>query len=675
VFKVATAYAVVAWLLLQVTELTFDVMQFPPWAMKLAVTFAVVGFPIATLCAWVFQISPQGSVTVDIRAGGEATTLRRKQADLLVIAVLSVSIGLLLYLLFVGGPWRTDNPPGGPSVPETTVSETTPIDSRPERDAADTTSTIARNSIAVLRFINIGDSDYNYISDGISEELLHRFAKLTELFVASRTATWAIPANVDLSVIRERLRVRYVLEGSVRTEDDGLRVTAQLIDTETGFHKWTESYDSPIGDILSLEDKVALAVVQAVGVELSDAGQIQIAQQPTEDSEAYLLYLQGLEYLRMPRDEETLAHAERFFDQALGIDPRFVFAYTGVCELSLARYRLSRAAEHFEAAERACHRALTLDATAKEVYTALGSLYRHSGQFDKAEIEFTKALQLDPMDEDAAYGLARSYQGQGRLQLAEETLRSNIEREPGYWGPYMALGYFLHQFGRYGEAIPYFRKVTELAPDSPHGYTNLGSALYDLGDWESAAVEWRKSVEAAPTSVGYLNLGTLSYHNGEYEDAARLFSKAITLSPENHRLRGKLAAAYRFIDGKQSESQGSYHNAIELAEKNLVINPDDASTLAYLSAYYVNTSQHDKAQETIAKAKSLEQDNPEIWYFSAIVNVQLAKSGASLDDLERAVNLGYSTRLLRADPNFLSLRQDHRFSELVQNDTTPSAGR
>ena len=665
VFKVAAAYAIVSWILLQVAQLVSDTVPFPPWAMKFAVALVIFGFPIAALCAWAFQITPEGKIIIDIPSGDQKSGFGRRQADLFVISILSVSVGLLIYVLFISdiaGPEKSTDHEPNEIVADSALSDadTREKDSEPRMDA-----TVFQNSIAVLRFVIIGDPKYRYISDGISEELLHRFSKLTKMFVASRTITWGLPDQPDLQTIRERLRVRYVLEGSVRSNGDQLRVTAQLIDTETGFHRWSESYDREVEDLFDIEDEVAVEVVNAVGVELSEEAKTQLVKRPTESIDAYILYLRGLESLRRPREEDTLAKSEGLFNEALDVDSRFVLAYAGLCEVNLARYRLSRNTERFEDAERACHRALTLDSSLKEVYAALGSLYRHSGQYENARAEFTTALELDPRYEEANYGLARAYQGLGRMEEAEKALRHSIELEPGYWGTHMAMGNFLHRAGRYHESVEFYRRVTELASDSANGYTNLGSALYETGDWRGAEEAWKHSIKLHPTSIGYLNMGTLFYYTERYDAAVAMYNNGIELAPFDHRLWGKLAAAQRYIPGAVRVSQTSYQKAIVLAEERLAINPESAADLAYLGAYYVNVEQFEEARNTIARALELAPENPRVHYFAAIMNIRINELDSALTELEKATELGYSRRLISVDPQFSTLRQQSRFKELV----------
>ena len=371
--------------------------------------------------------------------------------------------------------------------------------------------------------------------------------------------------------------------------------------------------------------------------------------------------------MRQPSTPESLRNAKTSFESAIELDNRFSLAYAGLCETHLANYRLTRAAENFEAAELACHRALTLDGGLAEVYTALGNLYRHSGQYDDAEQEYETALEINPMLEEANFGLGRTYQAQGRLEQAEETLRRSIDLEPGFWGAHLGFGNFLHRQGRYAEAVPFYETVTELAPNYVGGFINLGSALHWLGDWDAAEIAWRRSLELEPDSMAYQNLGTLHYYQHRYDDAVKMHKKAVEIAPSDHRAWGKLAAAERYAPGQMDASLASYGRAIELVEEQLAINPDDAEDLSSLASYLANTGDLQGSRRAAERALSLAPESPNTHYFTAILEMHSGNEERALMSLAKATELGYSSRLVSEDPEFAELRQRPTFIELLEN--------
>ena len=630
VYRVGVGYAALAWLTIEVSETILPRVGLPDWSVTMVIVVAMIGLPVALFLGWTLEITPKGIVFDKPRHVGWPTYL---VIDLTIVAILAAAGGIYWFRVH-----EID----------------TPVLAQ------------AENSIAVLRFLNIGDNPSNgYLSDGLTEELIHELTNLQSFKVAARTSVWAVSAaDLEVTDIANRLNVKRVLEGSVRSDGDQVRVTAQLIDSD-GFHLWSKSYDRQMKDVLDIQKDIAAQVVNELDVLLTDKSQSRLASQPTLDSAAYDQYLHGQHFLRQPSDLDSLASAESFFAASIGLDNRFSLAYAGLCETQLARYRLTRDTENFEAAELACHRALTLDEGLAEVYTALGNLYRHAGLSEKAEGEYRAALAISPTLEAANYGLGRSYQAQGRLEAAEETLKESIELEPGYWGSYMGFGNFLHRQGRYAEAVPYYEKVTQLAPDYAGGFINLGSALHWLGDWGAAEVAWSRSLELNPDSMAYQNMGTLYYYQERFKEAAEMHEKAVAIAPSDHRSWGKLASALRFVPDQEERSQGAYKYAIAFVQSRLAVNPDEPEDLSYLSYYLVNTDQLDAAREVADRALSLAPGNPSTHYFAAIAELRSGNIERALFELNEAVNLGYSTRMLETDPDFERVWQHIEFMALT----------
>ena len=630
VFRVGVGYVALSWLLIQTAEVILPRIGLPDWSITMVIVLTMIGFPVALFLGWTFEITPKGIIYDKPQRVRWPTHLA---IDLAIVAILASAGSIYWFRIH-------------------------------QIDAPD--STQFDNSIAVLRFLNIGDNPRNgYLSDGLTEELIHELTNLRSFKVAARTSIWGIsPSDFQITDIVDRLNVKRVLEGSVRSDGDQVRVTAQLIDKD-GFHLWSRAYDRQLKDVLDIQKDIAAQVVGELDVLLSDESQFRLESQPTLDSAAYDQYLQGRQYLRQPSNTDNLANAESFFAASIELDNRFSLAHAGLCETHLARYRLTRDTENFEAAELACHRALTLDEGLAEVYTALGNLYRHAGLSEKAEGEYRAALAINETLEAANYGLGRSYQAQGRLEAAEETLQKSIELEPGYWSSYMGFGNFLHRQGRYAEAVPYYEKVTELAPQYAGGFVNLGSTLHWLGDWDEAEAAFLRSIDLQPGSMAFQNMGTVYYYQGRYEDAVEMHKRATEITPSDHRAWGKLAAAERYAPGQEVASQDAYIKAIKLVESRLAVNPDEAEDLTYLSGYLVNTGDLDAARVAANHALSIAPENPNTHYFVAILEMHSGNKEQALLELRRAIDFGYSTKLLNADPQFASIKNEAGYSALM----------
>lgn len=645
VFQTVIAYPVLAWLLVQIVDVIWEYLLAPlgapAWLVPTFVVLLALGYPVAVFLSWAVDLTPEGVQLT--RTESSSTPL--VGGTLLGLGALAVTVGALVVYFNAYEP-----PKPMPPAPDTKA----PL--RP----------VVPKSIAVLRFINIGgDPAVAYLSDGLTEELIHELTNLNKLKVAARTSVWPL-STTDLSVaeIIDRLSVERVLEGSVRSDGEQIRVTAQLIDS-TGFHVWSETYDRELENLLEVQKEIAAQVVDELELVLTDEGQARLKSRPTYSSAAYDQYLRGRVYLREPATADSIAAALGHFEAAIEADSRFPLAYAGLCESHLAAFRLTRATESFEQAEVACHRAMTLDGGLAEVYTALGNLYRHSGQPEKAEQEYQVALKINPTLEEATFGLGRVYQAMGRLDDAEAMLRRSVELEPGFWGSYLGIGNFLHRQGRYEEAIPFYEEVTRLRPDYAGGYTNLGSAYHWLGDWEKAEAAWTKSIELEPTSVGYQNMGVLYYYQHRFEEAAEFQRKALEIGTSDHRTWGRLAAALRYVDGEEQASQEAYGKALEIVTERLTINPDEVEDLAWLSGYQVNTGELGQARETIARAVFLEPQDAEARYFSAIVNLHGGNPEEAIEQLEKAVEFGYSLKLIESDPQFSDIRDFAGFEALT----------
>ena len=653
VVRVGIAYMAVGWAMVEATSTIFPLLGVPDWVVRAITVIVVVGFPVAVITAWVFQVSPEG-VVIDMPRRDLSGSGSPRRFEFAVIGALVIALGIMGFRLFIARierPWVvSDIAEQGPAPPGA-------MDSGP-------------TSIAVLPFLNIGDdAETEYFSDGLAEELTNLFAKVPEMQVASRTASFYYKnRNEPLSTIAEKLRARYVLEGSVRKARDSIRIMAQLIDARTGYHLWSNDYDRTVVDIFDIQGDIAREVTSRIGIALSPESELLLAAQPTQDIDAYDFYLQGRGYLRRPHNDVILNAAQELFQKAIDVDPRFAEAYAGMCKTLQDRFVLDSAASWFEQAEKVCNRALTLDPNLPEVRIALGDLYRLSGQFDDAELEFRQALELDPGSDAAALGLGRVYRETGRTADAEREFIRAIALQPGYWLNYNGLGRLYYQNGEYAQAAANFQRMIELVPDNHTAYTNLGAALYMLGDYEGATGAWRKNVELSPSKTAYSNLGLAEYYAGNYVAAAEMQRKSIELAPEDPVAHGRLGSVLAELPGREEESRASYEQAITLSEERLRINTNDLQTLIQLSLYLAAVGRQAEADATISEALSAAPEMADAYYFATKVSLFGGDIDAALDHLERAIELGYSRHLAAADPQLRTIRDPARSRGLLEDE-------
>ena len=439
VYRAAIAYAVVGWLLIQIATSTFPVLEIPNWATKLVLALVLLGFPIALILAWAFELTPEGIKRTDDVAPHESITRRTGRKLVSIIAILGVlALGLFLFQI-VG----TDR-----------------------RAKSNTASPLASGkSVAVLPFADLSATrDQEYFGDGLAEELLNVLVQIDGLSVASRTSSFAFKGkNLSVPAIAQALGVGHIVEGSVRRVDNRLRVTAQLIDVATDRHLWSQSFDRDATDIFVIQADIARSIAEALKVRLGKAG----AGNPgTENVEAYELYLLGL-YHWNQRTEEGLRKALEIFRRATERDPSFARAFAGISMtyVLLPGYAaFDRDLADREAAV-AARKAVELDPKSPEALTALAQTFN----LTQAVETFDRALALNPRYVTARHWKGISLTTMGRLTEGEAELRTARSLDPASLPLQSFLGLNLARQGRFEDALTETLDLLRRAPDYRNG--------------------------------------------------------------------------------------------------------------------------------------------------------------------------------------------------------------
>jgi class 3 adenylate cyclase/tetratricopeptide (TPR) repeat protein len=518
-------------------------------------------------------------------------------------------------------------------------------------------------SIAVLRFVNLGSPTDDYRSIGLSLELLNLLTRLRELHVSSQVSSLA--PQRDVAQIRQRLAVRYFVEGSYRQTADGITVEAQLVDTGTGYRLWSESISGGNEALVEVPTAIARRIVKSLDLELSSESLRQLETAPTNNAQALDHYLRGNEWLRAQTDAATLASAEKDFHEAVKLDPKFAMPYGGLCRVHLIRYRTGRDVEEFARAEEDCRRTIALNQLQADPYKALGELYLASGRIDDAESQYQFAQRLSSRDAETVIGLGEVALRRGRLADAERDFRQAVALEPGYWRTYAALGRYLFGQARFSEAASAYRQITELDPAHHDAWTGLGAARYMEGDFDEALVAWKKALALGPGALEYSNVGTAYFFLGRLAESARMYERAVGLEPKDHRYWGHLGDARELL-GQRELAQAAYERAADLARQNLSVNADDVETRVQLAGYDARLGRDGLARDALDETLSLTSDDPYLHYDAAVAYTRLRMPQKALDALAVAVKGGYPSRLVAADPQFESLRALERFSRIVR---------
>jgi len=357
VYKVAVAYAVVAWLLIQAASIFLPAFDAPPWVMKIFIIVIIFGFPVALIFSWAFEITPEGiKLESEIEPNKSIARGTGRKIVAVTIALAVVAAGLFVYQLV-----RSNNA----------------VAPRQDASAARTeAATVPNKSIAVLPFDNLSrDPDNAYFCEGVQDEILTRLAKIADLKVISRTSTQHFKsAPEDLPAIAKQLGVAHILEGSVQKAGDRVRVNVQLINAMSDAHLWADTFDRQLTDIFAVESEIAKTIAETLQARLTGSEKIAITTKPTENPEAHELYLKG-RYFWNRRTAENLAKAADYFQQAIGKDPKYALAYAGLadCHVLLPAYPGlgNTPRDELPKALDAARKAVELDDTLAEAHTSL----------------------------------------------------------------------------------------------------------------------------------------------------------------------------------------------------------------------------------------------------------------------------------------------------------------
>ncbi len=627
VFRVLGSYLVGMFILLQVAEMTFEPLHLPGWWMTALTILAVTGIPIVGVLAWAYEITPAG-IVLDPGSPGRRLPLakpRRAIAPWLVagVAMMAGVTGLAWWRSIA----QTDQP-----VP----ANAAPIE----------------RSIAVLPLVDMtSGGESGYIGDGFAEEISAQLAQIPDLRVAARTSAFEFKGqNADVRKIGAALGVRNVLEGSIRRDNDKLRVTVQLIDTVTGYHVWAATYDRDWADVISVQDSISRAIAQALDVVLTPEEERGLKRKDVSNLEAYDAYLAGVSALRAAGTLGDFDKAGALFRKAVDLDPGMARAYAGLCEVDLNRYERTKEVDQVASAETLCRKALKLEPERAETEIALGRLYLASGRHEQAEAVFSRLADSRPLDPGVRMGLAEAQERQGRLDDAERSFRSAVSVDPAYWRAHGGLGNFLLAAGRIPEAIVEYRKAADLAPRNASAINNLGAALLMDGQFDEAIRTFERSLAIEPTRSAYSNLGTLYYYQGRFPDAARQYERAEALASNDHSVVSALADALWHVSGRHPEAVELYKRASTLAEGNLKVDPTDASAWAMLAFYRGRCGDTKDARTALARAETIGDKDMNAQVYIALAHADQGDQAAAAEAIALAERLGYPRRLLLADP-------------------------
>jgi TolB-like protein/Tfp pilus assembly protein PilF len=691
VFKVAAAYIIVAWLLLQVSDTLVPALHLPEWFHSGVAFLLILGFPVAMIFAWAFEMTPEGiKKEKDIDRSQSITRRTGRKLNFAIIGVLVIAVA---YLLLHGGP-------------------------QPQGPAPDS-AFIADKSIAVLPFDNRSADEENaeFFAAGVHDELLTLLSKLGDLRVISRTSVERLDRNLSIPEIGALLGVATVIEGQVQRAGNRLRINVQLIDTAQEGNLWATTYDRELSasNVFEVQSDIARAISKALHSELSSSDETLLQAVPTENTEALNQYLLGRQ-LQNRNSFESLRQASLYYKKATELDPQYAQAWAATADAHLQMMLIGMIdiQEYITAAGPSIARALELDDQLAEAHAQLAVLHWRSGDLDAAEASFTTAMQLNPHDSSSLEKYGEYLRTTGRPNEAIPILERALEDDPLSVKVLFELGKAEMYTGHPEKNVLYAQRILEIDPSSVSGYVGHLQAYGWQGRYDLLWPWYIKAMTVDPDDWEYwADLGFYSAQLGAHEWADRYLDRAFDLGSDEPAtlksyaqtlaLRGKydeaLAIARQALQEGLDDRWGSEKVFLRLVRDKAVRTGDFGEARAWYRSHHpelfatapvitvsnVNAAadlalllQHSGEPEMADKlidaglAWYQETQIPGVYgYLIGIANIEFlalkGKKSAALDALQSAADVGWGDvwQWDTSSENFASLRNEPRFQAII----------
>jgi TolB-like protein/Flp pilus assembly protein TadD len=641
VHRVAIAYAVAAWLLIQIATQVFPFFEIPNWAVRLIVLVLVLGFPIALTLSWIFDLTPQG-----IRRTGESD---RSLAPL----------------------------PVGPAA----------IRNIPEK------------SIAVLPFENLSDDRENeYFAAGVHNDILSNLAKVADLKVISRTSVQQFKSGArNLREIGLTLGVAHILEGTARRAGNRIRVNAQLIDARSDAQLWGETFDREITDLFALQSELAQRISQELRANLSAREKTNLQTHPTRDILAYELFLRARELFHWAGSGYSYdkgADALRLIDEAIKRDPQFALAYGLASRLhsELFWFGYDKSASRLEKAKAAADAALELQPDLGEAHLAKAFYYYYGfRQYDVAQKHVSAAVRAIPNDADVLNTAGAIARRDGRWNAALSTLEQARDRDPRNLSVVWSLFESYLALHEYTKADRTVNDALSVSPSADF-FVLARSAIVLFRDGDTAPL--RSALRKLPRSFDPGGATStialrLSLMERDVEEADRVLAACRHEKLDDNGLSGVAGALDGYTvpkswyagliaqaRGNESSARAAFEQAKRAVRDDLVQSPDDAKTVAMLALIHAAVGEKDEALGAATRARELlpiakdSFDGPILATTLAAVSAKLGEKASAIQQLESLVGIpnGPTPGTLRVEPEWDSLRDDSRFKKLAASE-------
>lgn len=631
VLRVLGAYAVVAWVVVQVADIVLPAFLAPAWIMTALLSLSALGSLIAVFLAWRFDLTPRGIVRTDTGLLADMhLDLGARWIDYAIIAALTV---ILVFVLA-------------------------------ERSGQTTDRLDIGHSVAVLPFVDLSpEHDSQYFGDGIAEAVLENLARIPAIRISSRTSSFAYRGtSLDAPSVAKALGVENLLEGSVRKSGDQLRINARLINGSDGTQIWGDSYAGSLQDVFTVQDHISQSIAAVMQVQLES--ERDAAMLTTASTEAYDQYLRGRNSLRRQSSIEDIDQAIGHFQTALQLD-QFALAAAGLCRALWERYEFNRDPDLAVLALQQCQQTEAQYPELAETKIAIGNLLAGSGEPSRAAESFRKVLRQQPHNAEAHGGLGVALFALGQTDAAAAELQQAINLDPAYWYYHYQYGAQHYFRGEYDQAVKALSKSIQLNPQSPRAYSALGGVYFMQGKFLLAAETYRESINRFPNAIAYSNAGTNYFFAGDFSQAEAMFERALAMSPADFRYAGFLAWAIAAQPERQQDAAHYHQLTVNNALARLAINPQDGEAHACLAEQFAALGDNTAARETLAELPQYEPLNINALTMVASAQLLLGQIEQAAASFNRALELGLPLFLLTKDPRLEQFWDDPNFAALI----------